>query len=98
MRFGCFYLAPDDLARWLLGGVPVPSRTQHRNQEQSTPSLFLGVGRTVMTEFFRRRWLRVGIPDFDQDTRAVARQPQENGRLLPFRRGLDGVGHQFGYE
>jgi hypothetical protein len=42
-----------------------------------------------MTEFFRRWWLRVGIPDFDQDTRAVARQPQENGRLPPFRRGLE---------
>src|SRR4029453_4937306 len=88
------YLAPDDLALRVPGEVPVPAGTQRRHQEQAAPSLFLRVGCAAFAEMVRGRGLRVGIPDFDQDTRAVARQPQADGCLLLFGRGLKRVNRE----
>jgi len=49
-----------------------------------------------LAEILRYRWLRVGIPDFDEDALAVARQRQPDGGLLLCRRGVDRVGDQLG--
>jgi hypothetical protein len=48
----------------------------------------------VFAEVFRCWRPRVGIPHFDEDSGAVARQPQADRRLVASRRGLHGVGHQ----
>ena len=90
-------LAPDDLARRLLGEVPVPARAQRRHQEQPAPALLLRIGRAVFAEIFRCRGPRLRIPDFDEDAGAVARQPQADSRLVDVsRRSLYGIGNQLG--
>jgi hypothetical protein len=56
----------------------------------------LRVGGAIFAEIFEHWRLRVGIPDFDEDSRVVARQLEAYGRLVVVpRRGLNGVGHQF---
>ena len=88
-------LAPDDLAGGLLGEEPVPPGTQLRHQEQPVPALFLRVGCAIVVETFGCWRLRVGIPDFDEDSRVVAGQLQAEGRLvLSSRRDLHGIGHE----
>jgi hypothetical protein len=93
-QFGV-YLTPDDFAGRILSEIPVPARTQSRYQEQPAPALFLRVGYAVFAEIIGCWRLRVGIPDFDEDSRVVAGQPQAEGRLvLSSRCDLHGIGHE----
>jgi hypothetical protein len=71
---------------------------QRRHQEQPASSLFLRVGCSESAEVFRCWRPRVGIPNFDKDSGAVARQPQADSRLVASRRSLHGVGHQLADE
>jgi hypothetical protein len=58
--------------------------------------LRIGSWDAIFAEIFEHWRLRVGIPDFDEDSRVVARQLQAYGRLVVVpSRGLNGVGHQF---
>ena len=70
-RAGRQEFAPDDLAGWLSGAVPVPTGTQPRHQEQAAASLLLEVGHVVFGEIFGCRRLWVGVPDLDQDAGVV---------------------------
>jgi hypothetical protein len=82
----------------LPGGIPVPARAQRRHQKQPASSLLLRVGCSAFAEVSRCWRPRVGIPDFDKDSCAVARQPQADSRFVASCRSLHGVGHQLADE
>ena len=52
----------------------------------------------MFAEVFRCWRPRVGVLNFDEDSGAVARQPQANRRLVASRGSLHGVGHQLADE
>ena len=55
------------------------------------------VGCAVFAEIFGCWGSRVGVPDFDEDSRVVARQPQAQGRLVVVAcHGLHGVDYELG--
>src|SRR5262249_1661039 len=68
------------------GGSPLRGGARPRHQEQPAPSLLLGIECAVFAGSLGCRGPRVGVPDFDEDTRVVAGQPQADGCLLLARR------------
>src|SRR6266702_1591173 len=91
---GRVQLAPDDLARGILGGIPVPAGAQAGNQEHA-------VARAGLARLPGAWRLRVRVPDLDENPGASAGAGAgqvHRYRLAGLAGGVDRVGDELGHE